>query len=449
MFELLKDTSVPAFAGVDGPQASAAPAPTPAPSVDVVSAGGGPLDQAVHEARMAISEPHVDRPSESDRDPGLGAPHKKSPEELAAEKEEENARNEQTRQYRDDKVHDHVELGGAAGREPKTPEEAQQRKECEKVAAEAAKKYADLIVETGATIKVMPSSGNGGRPIVMVVPKDYDPTKKTEITTHYHGVNQTVAEDQNASAGLTARMAATQHDNPQAVFVLPESASNTHMDPKNDAPGEWGNVKSITDTTNDALRELGLSEEKLKDPALVERVVSAHSGGGEAIRQALENAPAVLGPDGKPLVDPKTKRVVRTGETLQADRLELRDCLYGGTEAAIADWAHTTAGQNVDAVEYFRGTNGSFGGTDGRSLAKAFERKDAQGGTQNPFHMDQILANDVKTPLTNSNVHDRTNQVRYQRDAPRHWVGLDEPWLDDSLFAASLQRWHRENRGWL
>ena len=45
-----------------------------------------------------------------------------------------------------------------------------------------------------------------------------------------------------------------------------------------------------------------------------------------------------------------------SGAGLQADRLELQDCLYG-SQGPVAAWAKTPNGQAIGNVAYFHGTN--------------------------------------------------------------------------------------------
>lgn len=107
--------------------------------------------------------------------------------------------------------------------------------------------------------------------------------------------------------------------------MLPECA--------NAQPGkyatDWSNVKSQSDTTNQALQAAGVS-----NPSY--RVVSAHSGGGDALTYAINRD--------------------KSGAGLQADRLELQDCLYG-SQGPVAAWAKTDNGKANQSVVYYHGTN--------------------------------------------------------------------------------------------
>jgi peptidoglycan hydrolase-like protein with peptidoglycan-binding domain len=183
--------------------------------------------------------------------------------------------------------------------------------------------YADHMRE-GGRVLVSTSAGNGGHPVVTLVPPGFDPSKPATVQTHYHGFNATVADGSGHSSGTTRAIAAAQRNDPQAIFVLPE-ASNARA---GSYATDWSNVRSQSQTTNDALRGAGVDR-------VGERVVSAHSGGGAAIANAMQ--------------------AQRDGSGVQADRLVLHDSLYG-SENAVAAWARTASGRSAD-VTYVRGTN--------------------------------------------------------------------------------------------
>jgi hypothetical protein len=188
----------------------------------------------------------------------------------------------------------------------------------------ARKNYAELI-EGGSRIIANRNEGNGGSPVLTVLPPGFDPNKETRVHTHYHGFNSTVADPKGHAAQTTERLAELQKKQPQTVVVLPET-SNAQDGAYST---QWTNVKNQADTTNQALRDAGVT-----NPTY--RVVSAHSAGGEALRKSIANVPG--------------------GAGLQADRLELLDSLYG-SENAIANWAKTDSGRDLKALHYVHGTN--------------------------------------------------------------------------------------------
>ncbi len=185
--------------------------------------------------------------------------------------------------------------------------------------------YADLI-KNGSQIVANRSEGNGGQPVLTILPPGFDASKDTRVHTHYHGYNATVADSKSHGAGLTNRIEEIQKKaGPQTVIVLPECSNAKEGKYATD----WSNVKSQKDTTDQALQAAGVS-----NPTY--RVVSAHSGGGDALTYAINRD--------------------KTGAGLQADRLELQDCLYG-SQGPVANWAKTDNGQAARSVVYFHGTN--------------------------------------------------------------------------------------------
>jgi hypothetical protein len=192
--------------------------------------------------------------------------------------------------------------------------------------------YADFIA-AGAKIVVTTSQGNGGQPVVTLVPAGFDPSKPARVHTHYHGWNATVVDAMGHGSGTTARIAKVQQADPQTIFILPE-CSNA---PAISAAGtptfktDWSNVSNEALTTADALAAAGI------DPSQVQtRVVSAHSGGGAALANAITAS--------------------KDGSGLACDRLELEDCLYG-SEQQLKTWAGTSNGKAVQSVVYYHGTN--------------------------------------------------------------------------------------------
>ena len=190
--------------------------------------------------------------------------------------------------------------------------------------------YRDILSQGGEIIANR-QEGNGGNPVVTILPPGFDPNRETRVHTHYHGYNSTVAEPPGKGAGLTPRIqdiqARDRESGQQTVFVLPEAANAP--DQGGAYKTDWSRVKSQTATTAGALEAAGVTHTGYS-------VVSAHSGGGEALRAAITHTP--------------------NGEGLKCDRLELQDCLYGA-QSSINAWAATPDGQAAKQVVYFQGTN--------------------------------------------------------------------------------------------
>ena len=227
--------------------------------------------------------------------------------------------------------------------------------------------YADLIAG-GARVVVTTSTGNGGQPVLTIVPAGFDPSKPARVHTHYHGFNATVVDAPGHSAGATARIAQVQAADPQTVFVLPE-CSNAPAITRDGTPAyktNWSNVSSQASTTADALTAAGI------EPAQVgTRVVSAHSGGGAALASAIKAAPG--------------------GSGLACDRLELEDCLYG-CEQQLKAWSATANGKAAQSVVYYHGTNDA-------QADKALGKADAFGGRYRRIDVDKLPTAEADRPI--------------------------------------------------
>ena len=104
----------------------------------------------------------------------------------------------------------------------------------------------------------------------------------------------------------------------------------------------WFNVSNQAQTTNDALAAANITQ-------VDKRIVAAHSGGGMALVQAITSVP--------------------DGKGLQADRIDLLDCVYHfgepkrhdfHTDEHLRDWAKTANGKAVKEVVFIRGSNENF-----------------------------------------------------------------------------------------
>ena len=190
--------------------------------------------------------------------------------------------------------------------------------------------YADTLAR-GGRVLAGTSAGNGGQPVLTVIPPSFDRGQPATVQTHYHGFSTTAADRTGKGAAQTERIEALQRQDTQRVFVIPECANAPGRAEASvaDLKTDWSSVRSQAQTTSDALDAAGITNVK-------ERVVSAHSGGGAALASALSNVPG--------------------GGGLRADRLELLDSLYG-SEDAVARWAGTPNGRDCQHVLYSHATN--------------------------------------------------------------------------------------------
>jgi hypothetical protein len=212
--------------------------------------------------------------------------------------------------------------------------------------------YHDFVkANPGVKVIVTTSEGNGGKPVLVV--KGAKADKDAHVHTHYHGDNATVADPLGSKAGQNARIRDTLMKDPHAVFVLPEAAnsSDEHNNKTDSSMNDnkysvsWSNVKNQVKTTNDALEAAGVQ----RPPK--ESVVSFHSGGGMALVNLVNN------------------NKDKGNATLQADRLELYDCVYHfgekegkplpayHFEQRFREWSQTDSGKAVKQVVFYRGSN--------------------------------------------------------------------------------------------
>lgn len=180
--------------------------------------------------------------------------------------------------------------------------------------------YAEFLSRTPpARISVSSPPGNGGAPVLTLVPPGFDPTRATSVQTHFHGDLTSVAAPNGSHTGNIKEQLAK---DPQRVWVLPEAQGNVGSSGTN-----WNNVKDHAATVRDALASAGVSP-----TGNTTHVVSAHSAGGRALAAAM------------------------TSGTLRADQLVLLDCLYeretgpGANTAILNAVKHGALSQVKDVV---------------------------------------------------------------------------------------------------
>ena len=248
------------------------------------------------------------------------------------------------------------------------------------------------IIDQGGRVVVTTSEGNGGEPVVTIVPPGYDPEKASEVHTHYHGYSGTVGDGPTEKSKRFQNIMESLQNDPQTVFVLPESEDIVPED-RTLQPGEaflgkkegggtsrrfktrkigWGNAENQEDTTADALAAAGITP--TEDSTYT---VSAHSAGGQALRNVIANNP-----------DAANKGV-------RADRLELYDCLYGKNAEYISKLSDNA---DLDTVNYYRGTNSR---TKQKTLERGFADFEAGGGSyasHGGYSHNGALAENFPTP---------------------------------------------------
>ena len=188
-----------------------------------------------------------------------------------------------------------------------------------RVIEQAKTTYADLLSRTPAPrLTATTSAGNGGSPVLTLVPAGFDPSKPATVQTHYHGDLTSVAAPNGSHTGNIKEQLTK---DPQRVWVLPEAQGNVGS-----AGTNWNNVKDQAGTVSDALSGAGVTA-----ASGTKYVVSAHSAGGRGLAAAMTNG------------------------TLKADQLVLLDCLYEretgpGANTAILNAVKKGALANVKDV---------------------------------------------------------------------------------------------------
>ena len=161
-----------------------------------------------------------------------------------------------------------------------------------RVVEQAKSTYAEFLSRTPpARITATTSAGNGGSPVLTLVPPGFDASKPATVQTHFHGDLTSVAAPAGSHTGNIKEQLAK---DPQRVWVLPEAQGNVGAQKTN-----WNNVQDEAGTVRDALGGAGVTP-----AAGTKYVVSAHSAGGRGLAAAM------------------------TTGTLKAEQLVLLDCLY-------------------------------------------------------------------------------------------------------------------------
>lgn len=167
---------------------------------------------------------------------------------------------------------------------------------------EAQVSYSGLL-DKGAKIVATTSAGNGGKPVLTVVPpslaNNTDATKQYNVEVHYHGMDGRASKP-NADSPVASRIADSFNKQPPTVYVLPEWKGTN----------DWSNVKNTGTTVTDATKGIAGAQGQL--------TVSAHSLGRKAVQSAIQNG------------------------GLKADKLDIQDAFYRtqpeGPEL-VAKWA--------------------------------------------------------------------------------------------------------------
>jgi hypothetical protein len=145
-------------------------------------------------------------------------------------------------------------------------------------------------------------AGNGDRPVIVYVPIGLDPKQPVCVLTYFHGHKANVTEER-----LLAAFEALTQTSPQTLIVVPRAAE----DPFNTwlrAPESFTALER--QAVGEAARLSGVTELSVSI-----RIVSAHSGGGVALKNAAKQG------------------------DLRADKINLLDSAYGSWAEVVTRWA--------------------------------------------------------------------------------------------------------------
>ncbi len=168
-------------------------------------------------------------------------------------------------------------------------------------------------------VRVIRPAANGGRPVLVFVPRDLDPEKPVRLVTYFHGLHANLGGQPDLARRL--REVAPRS---QSVFVLPQGWLHTPADAWMD-PAAGESFAGLEQAARSAAEQIAGRPLQVSG-----RTVVAHSNGGFAVANAA-----------------------RTGQ-LNADRLQLLDCFYevDGVRVweTLADWAATHKPAQVSVI---------------------------------------------------------------------------------------------------
>ncbi len=161
------------------------------------------------------------------------------------------------------------------------------------------------------TTSVTKLPGNGDRPVAVHLPPGFDPSKPARVVTLFHGHGWDVGPalgSKGDKGGVLARLKQLGADDPQTVFVFPQAGVKVPFDAWMKPPESF---RALTEQAlGEAARLAGAPSIEVR-----ERTVDAHSGGGLALKNAINS-----------------------GE-LVADKVNMLDCAYKDFAQTIGRWA--------------------------------------------------------------------------------------------------------------
>lgn len=162
-------------------------------------------------------------------------------------------------------------------------------------------KTQSTLAQLGGTSWAGKLASNGGREVAINIPKNFDPSKPTEVIYHFHGHGGTIDNVLIGSSGLKDKIEATSK-NKNIIVVIPQGPS-TQQD------HDWMKGSKGEDMNKFENDTLNIIKNKLSPNIKIESIsVEGHSAGGLPIANAAK--------EGK----------------LHANKITLMDSSYG-------DWA--------------------------------------------------------------------------------------------------------------
>jgi hypothetical protein len=187
---------------------------------------------------------------------------------------------------------------------------------------------------------VRDGASNSGRPVAVYLPAGFDPAYSARVLIYFHGHGGNVGTA-FAQNGVLARLRDLGERHPQTVFICPQAAAAPFSYWMNAASGE-----SFAGLERESLAEAKRLAGGGTDIDVEDRIVSAHSGGGLALRNAV------------------------TSGQFEADEIEFLDCTYGDWGEVVVRWALSLPAASQPTIEAWH-TPGSTAANDAVIAAMA------------------------------------------------------------------------------
>lgn len=160
--------------------------------------------------------------------------------------------------------------------------------------------FAEVLRETNfdGRIVIERLTGNGGRPVALLIPKGFDPDKPAKVLVHFHGTysdkianNGFKAKEKDHTVTAKSRftqftqqaMAATDEN---IIFAYPISAGKSRAAKGKDYDGNWMSSRKTDDNFDLLIKSIENNIGLANEP---EVMVSGHSAGGKVMQNLAES----------------------------------------------------------------------------------------------------------------------------------------------------------------